>query len=59
MNWQDILIQQAITTVIAIASSSDGKGKFRRALLKVFRTIAQQVATVEELQNALTEKGGR
>jgi hypothetical protein len=50
MDWKDILIAQAITTVIAIASSGSGKGKFRPALLKVLRTIAQQVATEAELR---------
>ena len=53
MDWRDILIAQAITTVIAIAKSGDGKGKFRPALLKVFRTIAQQVATEAEIAEVL------
>lgn len=40
MDWKDVLITQAISTVIAIAKTSDGRGKFRPALLKVFKTIA-------------------
>lgn len=49
MDWREILIMQAITTVIAIAKSGDGKGKFRPALMKVFRTISALVATDAEI----------
>lgn len=49
MDWRDILIAQAITTVISIARSGDGKGKFRPALMKVLRTIAEQVASEAEV----------
>lgn len=58
MDWKDVLITQAISTVIAIAKSSDGKGKFRKALMKVFNTIATQIASDAEIA-ALTEKGGK
>jgi hypothetical protein len=32
-SWQDILTQQAISTVLAIVRSKDGRGKFARYLL--------------------------
>lgn len=59
MDWKDILIAQAITTVISIAKSGDGKGKFRPALLKIFRTIAQQVATEAEVADVLKSVQGK
>jgi len=58
MDWKDILIGQAINTVINIAQSGEGKGKFRRALMKVFRTIAASVATEAEVRALLTPEKG-
>lgn len=53
MDWKEILIAQAITTVIAIAKSGDGKGKFRPAMMKIFREIARNIATEQEVRNLL------
>lgn len=50
MDWKDVLITQAISTVIAIVRTNDGKGKFRRALMKVFKEIAFNIATEAELR---------
>lgn len=53
MDWKEILIAQAITTVISIARTGDGKGKFRPAMMKVFREIARNIATEQEVRNLL------
>lgn len=53
MDWKEILIAQAITTVISIAKSGDGKGKFRPAMMKVFREIARNIATEAEMRDLL------
>lgn len=55
MDWKDILISQAITTVIAIAQSGGERSKWRRQLLKIFRTIAAQFAADEEFQRVAKE----
>ena len=57
MDWKDILIGNAVNTVIAIAQSGEGKGKFRKALMKLFRVIALNVATADEVRSALQGKG--
>lgn len=53
MDWKEILIAQAITTVISISKSGDGKGKFRPAMMKVFREIARNIATEAEMRDLL------
>lgn len=53
MDWKEILMAQAISTVIAIARSSEGKGKFRPAMMKVFREIARNIATDAEVRNLI------
>lgn len=56
MDWKDILISQAIATVIAIASDPAGKGKWRKALLKVFKKIAAAYSADAEFQSVLSGK---
>lgn len=47
-DWKDVLIAQAISTVLLIARSGEGKGKFRPAMLKILRTLADQFRNDEE-----------
>lgn len=56
MDWKDILLQQAITTVIAIAADAKGKARFRKQLLKVFQKIAEAFPRDVEFQ-AVSGKG--
>lgn len=53
MDYKDILMGSAINTVIQIAQAGDGKSKWRKALMKVFREIARNVATEQEIRNLL------
>lgn len=53
MDYKDILMGSAINTVIQIAQAGDGKSKWRRALMKVFREIARNIATEAEIRDLL------
>lgn len=39
--WQDIVIGMAINTLVTLARDKQGRGKYRKALLKVFTEIVR------------------
>jgi hypothetical protein len=50
--WQDIAIGSAINLLINLARSKESKGKWRKALLKVFTEVARSFKGDAEFMSA-------
>jgi hypothetical protein len=55
MDWRDILIHQAITTLIVIVRETQTRKRFSRQIVKVFQVIAEQMASDADVQRIMKE----
>jgi hypothetical protein len=55
MTWQDIVIGYAVNTLISVIRDPKGRGKWRKALLKIFAEIARAFRDDAEFAAAVSE----
>lgn len=55
MSWEELLIGQSVSVLVQLARDPKGRGRWRKAMLKIFREIARAFRDDEEFAAVMSE----